>query len=105
MPEHLGTAHLKMSCTLAVKPAFNRAVAILHSFTYDQADMGFADVARSDPKCAMAHWGRAMPHYHQLWDVPVGAGLAAGIAEIDQAKAMATGTPRERAHRCARHLL
>jgi hypothetical protein len=59
--------------------------------------MGFADVASRDPTCAMAHWGRAMTHYHQLWDVPVGAGLAAGITEIDQAKAIANGTPRERA--------
>ena len=81
----------------AVAPAFDRAVALLHSFTYDQADMGFADVLSHDPNCAIAHWGRAMTLYHQLWDVPVGAGLAAGIAEIDQAKAMATGTPRERA--------
>ena len=97
MPEHLGTAHLETSCAAAVAPAFDRAVALLHSFTYDQADMGFADVALRDPHCAMAHWGRAMTHYHQLWDVPVGAGLAAGVAEIGQAAAMPAGTPRERA--------
>jgi tetratricopeptide (TPR) repeat protein len=97
MPEHLGTAHLETSCAPSVTPAFDRAVALLHSFTYDQADTGFADVASRDPSCAMAHWGRAMSHYHQLWDVPVGAGLAAGVAEIDQAETMATSTPRERA--------
>ncbi len=38
-----------------------------------------------------------MTQYHQLWDAPAGAGLAVGIREIGQAKAMATGTPRERA--------
>ena len=96
-PEHLGTAHLETSCALSVTPAFDRAVALLHSFAYDEADKGFADVASRDPSCAMAHWGRAMTHYHQLWDVPVGAGLAGGVAEIEQAEAMTTGTPRERA--------
>jgi tetratricopeptide (TPR) repeat protein len=94
-PEHLGAVHLDTSCSPAVTLAFDRAVALLHSFAYDEADMGFADVANRDPNCAMAHWGRAMTHYHQLWDVPVGAGLAAGVAQIKQAETIATGTPRE----------
>ncbi len=97
MPEHLGRVQFETSCAPAVRPAFDRAVALLHSFTYEMADMGFADVAARDPGCAMAHWGRAMTHYHQLWDVPAGAGLAAGQAEIGQALAMTSGTPRERA--------
>ena len=96
-PEHLGTTHLQTSCARAVTPAFDRAVALLHSFTYEDADAGFADVAARDPNCAMAHWGRAMTHYHQLWEVPAGPALAAGVAEIGQAAAMTTGTPRERA--------
>lgn len=90
MPEHLGTAHFATSCSPAVQPAFDRALALLHSFAYDAADMGFADVAARDPNCAIAHWGRAMTHYHQLWDVPAGAGLAAGIAEIDTAAGLST---------------
>ncbi|QYE33366.1 hypothetical protein KZX46_00780 (plasmid) [Polymorphobacter sp. PAMC 29334] len=96
-PEHLVSTHLETSCARAVTPAFDRAVALLHSFTYEEADAGFADVAARDPGCAMAQWGRAMTHYHQLWDVPVGPGLAAGVAQIGQAAAMTTGTPRERA--------
>jgi tetratricopeptide (TPR) repeat protein len=59
--------------------------------------MGFADVAQRDPSCALAHWGRAMTHYHQLWDVPAGAGLAAGAREIGQAESMPTGSPRDHA--------
>ncbi len=96
-PEHLGTTHLETSCSRAVTPAFDRAVALLHSFTYEEADAGFSDVAARDPTCAMAHWGRAMTHYHQLWDVPVGPGLAAGHAAIGQAATMTISTPRERA--------
>ncbi|MBC9035132.1 hypothetical protein IAG41_22310 [Sphingomonas sp. JC676] len=96
-PEHLGRAHLEASCAPTVKAAFERAVALLHSFAYEEADMGFADVAARDPTCAMAHWGRAMTHYHQLWEVPAGTGLAAGVAEIGRAAAMGAATPRERA--------
>lgn len=96
-PEHLGMVHFATTCAPAVAARFDRAVALLHSFAYEAADKGFADVADHDPTCAMAHWGRAMTHYHQLWDVPAGAGLAAGITEIEQAEAMRTGTPRERA--------
>ncbi|UAJ12555.1 hypothetical protein [Polymorphobacter megasporae] len=55
MPEHLGTTHLETNCARAVTPAFDRDVALLHSFTYEEADTGFADVAARDPGCAMAH--------------------------------------------------
>ena len=96
-PEHLGAVHMDTSCAPAVKNAFDRAVALLHSFAYGEADMGFADVATRDPDCAMAHWGRAMTRYHQLWEVTAGAGLAAGVAEIAKAKAIGAGTSRERA--------
>lgn len=96
-PEHLGTVHFATSCAAAVQPAFDRATALLHSFAYADADKGFADVAARDPACALAHWGRAMTHYHQFWDVPAGAGLAAGTREIEQAEAMSAGKPRQRA--------
>ena len=96
-PEHLGTVHFDTSCAPAVTAAFDRAVALLHSFSYEAAEAGFADVAARDPACAMAHWGRAMTHYHQLWDVPAGAGLAAGEAAILKAAQIGPGTPRERA--------
>src|SRR5262245_49331830 len=96
-PEHLGSVSFKVSCAPAVTMAFDRAVALLHSFAYEEADRGFADIVIRDPSCAMAHWGRAMPRYHQLWDAPAGASLSAGIAEVRQAQAMGTGTPRERA--------
>jgi len=97
VPEHLGTVHFGSSCAPAARAAFDRALALLHSFSYEEADAGFADVAARDPRCAMAHWGQAMSRYHQLWDAPAGAGLAAGKAEIDRAQEMRSGTPRERA--------
>ncbi len=97
-PERLGAVDFRTSCAPATAPAFDRATALLHSFAYDDADKGFAQVAAADPSCAMAHWGRAMTHYHQLWEVPAGAGLAAGVAEIQQAEALAPkASPREQA--------
>jgi len=95
-PELLGTVHFATSCSPAVQPAFDRGVALLHSFAYEDADRAFADVANRDPQCALAHWGRAMSRYHPLWDVPAGAALAEGIQEIDRASAMNPGTARER---------
>ena len=96
-PQRLGAAHFATSCAPAVGAAFDRAVALLHSFAYAAADQGFADVAARDPTCAMAHWGRAMTHYHQLWDPPAGADLAAGATEVGNAAALTAGTSRERA--------
>ncbi len=96
-PERLGAVQFVNSCSPLVGQAFDRAVALLHSFAYAAADKAFADIAVRDPTCAMAHWGRAMTHYHQLWEAPAGAALAAGAAEITQAEGMAPGTPREQA--------
>ena len=72
-------------------------MALLHSFTYEPADEGFAEVAARDPTCAMAYWGRAMTHYHQLWETPAGVALATGGSEIRKAAALGSGTPRETA--------
>lgn len=96
-PERLGAVHFDNSCAPLVSAAFDRAVALLHSFAYDVADQGFADVAARDPTCAMAHWGRAMTHYHQLWSPPTVPELSAGAAEVGKAVALAAKTPRERA--------
>ena len=58
MPEHLGTTHLETSCAAAVAPAFDRAVALLHSFTYDQADMA-SPMSRSAIRIARWRTGDA----------------------------------------------
>ena len=58
-PEKLGTVDFPVSCTAAVKPQFTRAVALLHSFAYEAAQKGFADVVAADPSFAMGYWGVA----------------------------------------------
>src|SRR5512147_106914 len=77
-PEKLGKVSFPTSCSPAVKPQFERALALLHSFTYTEAEKAFRQVAASDPKCAMAHWGVAMTLYHQLWEPVSPANLLRG---------------------------
>lgn len=69
-PEQLGTVHFPVSCAPEVQKPFERGVALLHSFWYEEAQKEFEDIARQDPQCAMANWGIAMSLWHQLWDRP-----------------------------------
>src|SRR5690349_5662742 len=66
--EEVGSVHFATSCSPAVEKDFNRAVALLHSFQYEQTRAAFEAIAQKDPSCAMAQWGVAMSHYHGLWD-------------------------------------
>jgi hypothetical protein len=99
-PERLGAVSFPTSCDASVAARFERAVALLHSFAYAAARQAFADVAKADPHCAMAFWGEAMTHYHQLWEPPVDseAELRAGADEVRQAGDAADASPRERAY-------
>ena len=97
-PEKLGTVSFPTSCASGVQAEFNRGVALLHSFAYKAADQAFQSVARQDSQCAIAHWGSAMTHYHQLWDLPPSAvDAAAGEKEIAEAEACKEASERERA--------
>ncbi len=64
-----GTVDFPTSCRPQVQGAFNRAVAMLHSFEFAAARSGFEAVAARDPGCAMAHWG--------LWRESIQTNLAA----------------------------
>src|SRR5260370_18157219 len=66
--EEVGSVHFPISCSKGVELSFNRAVALLHSFQYEQARQAFSEISTQDPTCAMAQWGVAMSHYHGLWD-------------------------------------
>jgi tetratricopeptide (TPR) repeat protein len=94
--EQLGTVSFPTSCASAVQKSFERGVALLHSFWYDEAEKQFAQVAAKDPKCAMAHWGEAMSFYHQLWSRPDDATLKRGWQEVQKAQAARPKTARER---------
>ena len=72
-----------------------KAVALLHSFQYKESEQTFADAASREPKCAIAHWGKAMARYHQLWDFPDDKILKEGRKDIEAAGRLRSASPRE----------
>lgn len=83
-----GTVRFPVTCEAAVAEDFQTAVALLHSFFYDEARRRFEDIARRDPGCAMAWWGVAMTWYHPLWTPPTPGEIAMGRAATAKAKAI-----------------
>lgn len=103
--ERLGEVSFPIPCKAEVQPRFNRGVALLHSFAYVAAEEQFRTAAKDDPQCAMAHWGIAMTHFHQLWEPPIPPGSAATAQqEIEQGLRIA-GTERERKYLRAADLI
>src|SRR5882762_5529034 len=84
--EEIGSVHFPTSCLKTVAPGFNRAVALLHSFQYEQARQAFNEVSAMDASCAMAQWGVAMSHYHGLWE---NGDTAAGRLAFEKAQNIA----------------
>lgn len=93
---HLGDVHFANSCSSSVQNSFNVAVALLHSFQYQEAESAFTQVGKQDPRCAMAWWGKAMSLYQQLWDFPNAARLKRGREYIRKAQQLGAKTQRER---------
>ena len=100
-PAHgeLGRVAFPSSCSAAAQPAFERGVAMLHSFWFDQAQRTFQEAAAADPACSMAQWGLAMTLLGNPFtgvspsEAHLREALAAARAAVDGAR-----TPRERAY-------
>src|SRR5205085_7911683 len=80
--DKLGQVHFPVSCSPALQPEFDRAMAMLHSFWYEKAADAFAEIASKDASCAMAQWGLAMTFYHPLWEKPGAEALKNGRAAV-----------------------
>jgi hypothetical protein len=94
--EKLGKVNFPISCKPAAQLKFSRALALLHSFQYVEAEPAFAEIRGSDPNCAMSWWGEAMSLYHPLWVPPTPAELQKGREAIERARAANAKTQRER---------
>jgi hypothetical protein len=57
--EQLGKVSFQTSCDRKVQPQFDRAVAMLHSFWFQQGEKAFREILERDPSCAIATWGIA----------------------------------------------
>jgi tetratricopeptide (TPR) repeat protein len=92
-----GTVDFKVHCAPQVRADFDQALALLHHMTYPQARAAFREIARRDPKCAMAHWGVAATLFQPLWPTrPDLAERTEGWNEVQRARAIGTSDRRER---------
>jgi hypothetical protein len=95
----LGTVTFPVSCAPDVQKPFERGVALLHSFWYEEAEKEFQQIAIDDPHCVMAHWGVAMSLWHQLWNNPDAKVIQRGLDEVHEAKTTdGPTTAREKAY-------
>jgi len=62
-----GEVSFSLSCKSATRETFDLALALLHSFEYEEAEKAFVKVIDTDPDCAMAYWGVAMSITYSLW--------------------------------------
>jgi tetratricopeptide (TPR) repeat protein len=94
----LGKVSFPTSCDPKVQPAFERAVAMLHSFWYSAGEQAFRDVLKDDPQCAIATWGIASI----LMSNPLAGqgaspkGAEQAQAAIDEGRRVGAKTDRER---------
>ena len=96
--EQLGKVSFPVSCLPASQKAFERGVALLHSFGYEEAEQQFVEVSKQDPACAMAHWGIAMSLFHEIWERPQESTLKRGHEEMEKAQKIGAKTERERGY-------
>src|SRR5262249_9143866 len=93
--EKLGTVSFPISCAGTQKP-FERGLALLYSFEYEEAGNQFKEVSAKDQQGAMAYWRQAMSLSHQLWPRPRKEDLKRGADLLERAKGLKPATPRER---------
>jgi len=94
--DQLGKVNFPTTCSGEVQPAIEKAVALLHSFQYQESEQTFAEAAAREPNCAMAHWGKAMALYHQLWDFPKEQTLKEGRKDMEHAQKIKPTNAREK---------
>jgi tetratricopeptide (TPR) repeat protein len=98
-PEQLGKVHFPTSCNAQAQPRFERALALLHSFWWEESGVAFRQVAEADPGCLMAVWGQAMTLRNNPFSrEPSKAAQQAAWEVLERSAGMTGGTERERAY-------
>jgi tetratricopeptide (TPR) repeat protein len=100
--ERLGRVAFPISCNPQAQRGFERAMALLHSFWWEEGQAAFQSVAAADSTCAMAYWGLAL----NAWGNPVAGGpggmagrgedLRRGAVAAERANALGAPTAKER---------
>ena len=94
----LGAVSFETSCPDTIRKDFDIAMALLHSFEYDESEKAFAAIINKEPACAMAYWGVAMSNFHPLWAPPTKEEFEKGRKAIEIAKSIARKSKREAAY-------
>jgi tetratricopeptide (TPR) repeat protein len=97
-PEQLGRVVFPVSCNAEAQQRFERAMALLHSFWWAEAQRSFDAVLDADPKCAMAYWGKAMTYRGNPYGPPAAGAQQAGLEAAQRAAALNPPTAREQAY-------
>jgi tetratricopeptide (TPR) repeat protein len=93
----LGRVVFPVSCTPAAQQKFEHAMAVLHSFWWEEGDRAFGDVLAADSTCTMAHWGLALNAWgNPFAGGPTGDAVAKGADAAARASALPVRTARER---------
>ncbi len=94
--ERLGKVTFPVSCTPLAQRRFEHAMAVLHSFWWEEGPAAFYRVLQADPKCAMAYWGLAMNAWgNPFAGGPTGDNLTRGAEAAEKAVSLPARTPRE----------
>lgn len=96
--KELGAVSFETSCSGKVREEFDLALALLHSFEYDEAEKAFAAVISKEPACAMAYWGVAMSNFHPLWSPPNQEEFEKGSKAVAIAQSITRKSKREAAY-------
>src|SRR3989442_1287728 len=95
--EQLGRVVFPVSCAPEAQQRFEHAMALLHSFWWEEGDHAFRAVSDADSTCAMAYWGLAMNAWgNPFAGGPAGEPLAAAAAAAARAATLGAPTSRER---------
>jgi tetratricopeptide (TPR) repeat protein len=96
-PEQLGKVAFPTSCDSKVQPRFERAVALLHSFSWQEGEKAFREVLEDDPNCAIATWGIAAILIGNTFGVgPTPEGAQKAKEAIARGREIGAKTERER---------
>jgi tetratricopeptide (TPR) repeat protein len=95
----LGKVDFPNSGSEAAQEAFQRGVAALHSFWFEEAGEAFKNAQEIDPDFALAYWGEAISHNHPLWaeqDISAARDVLKRFGATRSERRAKTPTERER---------
>jgi tetratricopeptide (TPR) repeat protein len=93
--QKFGTVHFATSCNETAQRRFDRAIRYQHSFWYQASKDLFDEVLKTDPRCAIAHWGIALSLLYNPHAAPPPANLPIGLAALQDGRAIAAGRERD----------